>query len=332
MNDTIVYNCEYFAQVIRGPDWNWGDQDGGTAQVGVVLDIRGWEQETFRSVATVRWLSSSVTNVYRVGHKGKVDLRCSEAASGGNYYKGHLAVLGYGVTLGAQLANAPFKIGDTVRVSPEYIEVDTLKLMQEGHGGWNAKMIECITKTGKVHRITEKGDIRVQYEGNVRWTFNPSVLTKLSDGPSSGPVSLSLPSSAVASIQSGALSLSGLPPAIALGTHANDGSAFALSSLRESLLSNANTGPDLPTPGDSAAFTPVASTAREVSPSQSASAPQQQQLERLLALVSQKECDLQGAENHVRSILASLAPTSSVRLRHSRLAYIAETSSTIIQR
>jgi len=35
------------------------------------LDVRGWETESFRSVACVRWKPTS-TNVYRVGHKGKV--------------------------------------------------------------------------------------------------------------------------------------------------------------------------------------------------------------------------------------------------------------------
>lgn len=33
---------------------------------------------------------------------------------------------------------------------------------------------------GTVHRVTDKGDIRVQYEGcNNRWTFNPSTLHKV---------------------------------------------------------------------------------------------------------------------------------------------------------
>lgn len=33
---------------------------------------------------------------------------------------------------------------------------------------------------GIVHRVTEKGDIRVQYEGcNNRWTFNPATLHKI---------------------------------------------------------------------------------------------------------------------------------------------------------
>lgn len=30
-----------------------------------------------------------------------------------------------------------------------------------------------------MHRITDKGDIRVQYDGNNRWTFHPGVLTKI---------------------------------------------------------------------------------------------------------------------------------------------------------
>lgn len=38
---------------------------------------------------------------------------------------------------------------------------------------------QYIGKVGTVHRVTERGDIRVQYEGcNHRWTFNPEALTK----------------------------------------------------------------------------------------------------------------------------------------------------------
>ena len=59
------------AQVVRGPDWDWGNQDGGQGNVGQVVDVRGWENESFRSVACVLW-KPKVTNVYRVGHKGKV--------------------------------------------------------------------------------------------------------------------------------------------------------------------------------------------------------------------------------------------------------------------
>ena len=58
-----------------------------------MTDVRGWDSESGRSVAAVTWSSGS-TNVYRVGHKGKVDLKYMQAAGGGYYYRDHLPVLG----------------------------------------------------------------------------------------------------------------------------------------------------------------------------------------------------------------------------------------------
>jgi len=41
-------------------------------------------------------------------------------------------------------------------------------------------MMQCIGKVGTVHRITERGDIRVQYDGaSNRWTFHAGSLTKV---------------------------------------------------------------------------------------------------------------------------------------------------------
>ena len=52
--------------------------------------------------------------------------------------------------------------------------------MSSGHGGWNPRMAEFLSKIGTVHRITDKGDIRVQYEGcSNRWTFHPAALVKV---------------------------------------------------------------------------------------------------------------------------------------------------------
>lgn len=68
-------------------------KSGGEGKTGRVVDIRGWDVETGRSVASVTW-SDGTTNVYRVGHKGKVDLKCIVEASGGFYYKEHLPRLG----------------------------------------------------------------------------------------------------------------------------------------------------------------------------------------------------------------------------------------------
>lgn len=66
---------------------------GGEGKTGKVLDIRGWDNESERSVANVTWTSGS-TNVYRLGHKGKVDLKYIQDAVGGYYYRDHLPILG----------------------------------------------------------------------------------------------------------------------------------------------------------------------------------------------------------------------------------------------
>ncbi|XP_059145038.1 E3 ubiquitin-protein ligase MIB2-like [Physella acuta] len=164
------------ARVARGPDWDWGNQDGGEGKVGKVTDIRGWDTESGRSVAHVTWSSGS-TNVYRMGHKGKVDLKYTHATTGGHYYRDHLPVLGEFVETDGPGTPSQFKVGDKVRCD---LDVEILKQMQEGHGGWNPRMAEYINKVGTVHRITDRGDVRVQYEGCAnRWTFHTDALTKV---------------------------------------------------------------------------------------------------------------------------------------------------------
>lgn len=105
------------SKVVRGPDWEWGQQDGGegsslclfiyfrisinmnhlircyTGKVGRVLEIRGWDNESCRSVANVSWSSGSI-NVYRLGHQGNVDLKFVQPADGGYYYRDHMPILG----------------------------------------------------------------------------------------------------------------------------------------------------------------------------------------------------------------------------------------------
>uniref|UniRef100_A0A2R5LAE8 RING-type E3 ubiquitin transferase n=1 Tax=Ornithodoros turicata TaxID=34597 RepID=A0A2R5LAE8_9ACAR len=170
------------AKVVRGPDWDWGLQDGGEGKTGKVIDIRGWETESGRSVASVTWSSGS-TNVYRLGHKGKVDLKYIQDAPGGYFYRDHLPVLGVGVTVDTeacssrQTRHSQFSVGDRVKM---LLDIESLKIMQDGHGGWNPRMTEVVGKIGVVHRVTDRGDIRVQYEGcNNRWTVHPDALTKV---------------------------------------------------------------------------------------------------------------------------------------------------------
>lgn len=68
--------------------------------VGCVLPLswffsRGWNNETESSVASVTWPGGSTTNVYRMGYRGKVDLKYVVPEKSPTYhYKEHLPVLG----------------------------------------------------------------------------------------------------------------------------------------------------------------------------------------------------------------------------------------------
>lgn len=57
-------------KVLRGVDWKWGDQDGGSGQLGTLTgpdpESQGWW--------TVAWDANGQSNNYRVGAEGKFDL------------------------------------------------------------------------------------------------------------------------------------------------------------------------------------------------------------------------------------------------------------------
>jgi hypothetical protein len=67
---------------------------GGVGSTGVVKVIKGWCDESYRSIAEVEWGTSGSRNIYRVGHKGKVDLKCDTPGDGGEYYPDHLPMSG----------------------------------------------------------------------------------------------------------------------------------------------------------------------------------------------------------------------------------------------
>ncbi|XP_012920592.1 E3 ubiquitin-protein ligase MIB2 isoform X2 [Heterocephalus glaber] len=196
------------AKVVRGPDWEWGSQDGGEGKPGRVVDIRGWDVETGRSVASVTW-ADGTTNVYRVGHKGKVDLKCVGEVAGGFYYKEHLPRLGKPAELQRRVSadGQPFQRGNKVKC---LLDTEVLRDMQEGHGGWNPRMAEhnsfwvgdvvrviddldtvkqlqaghgewtddmapALGRVGKVVKVFGDGSLRVAVGGQ-QWTFSPSCL------------------------------------------------------------------------------------------------------------------------------------------------------------
>jgi len=74
--------------------------------------------------------------------------------------------------------NHLFSVGDKVKIT---LPLDVFKQMQGNHGGWNFRMEFLIGKIGTIHRVTDKGDVRVQFDGpDNRWTIYPGALIKLS--------------------------------------------------------------------------------------------------------------------------------------------------------
>ncbi len=60
-------------RVVRGPDWKWGDQDGGEGYTGTVINSFYSEKPGARSI-TVLW-DTGIKGQYRGGPKGFHDLR-----------------------------------------------------------------------------------------------------------------------------------------------------------------------------------------------------------------------------------------------------------------
>ncbi|XP_072831740.1 E3 ubiquitin-protein ligase MIB2 isoform X6 [Vicugna pacos] len=191
------------AKVVRGPDWEWGSQDGGEGKSGRVVDIRGWDVETGRSVASVTW-ADGTTNVYRVGHKGKVDLKCvgkpaelqrRPSCSTSHSLHDPPQFIGQTGTVhritdrgdvrvqfhhktrwtfhpGALTKHNSFWVGDVVRVIDD---LDTVKRLQAGHGEWTDDMAPALGRIGKVVKVFGDGNLRVAVGGQL-WTFSPCCL------------------------------------------------------------------------------------------------------------------------------------------------------------
>ena len=184
------FGSEYLYFILHLPQlWNsipnyiFSEQDGGIGKPGKVLEVQDWDKTSVRSVANVSWTTTGITNVYRIGHKGKVDVHCLQPASGGNYYFDHLPVPGKQLHVGVSMPKNPvalntkpndFRIGERVRIGK--FTNQQLESMQEQHGGFNPKMLEVLNLVGEVHRLTSNGDVRVQYPGDpatsFRWTVS----------------------------------------------------------------------------------------------------------------------------------------------------------------
>ena len=63
-------------RVVRGPHWQWGDQDGGEGGLGTVVEVRD------NNVVIVQWDRGRKAD-YRIGNQGAYDLRVYDNAPTG---------------------------------------------------------------------------------------------------------------------------------------------------------------------------------------------------------------------------------------------------------
>ena len=68
-------------RVVRGPDWEWGDQDGGEGHVGTVVEV-GESANEGGGAVVVQWDCGERCK-YRCGLDGKYDLRVLDNATAG---------------------------------------------------------------------------------------------------------------------------------------------------------------------------------------------------------------------------------------------------------
>ncbi|XP_038069488.1 E3 ubiquitin-protein ligase MIB1-like [Patiria miniata] len=144
------------ARVVRGPDWEWEDQDGGDGKVGTVSQVCSAEG-TYRSWVSVRWPNGSASQ-YRRGHKGKVDVQYTERETMGDFYIEHLP------RLDETKAHSYLDTGDKVRL----LDMDHLKL-KELHlqrCGWNEEITDFMGKVGEVVMVDKDGDVKVNFGGS----------------------------------------------------------------------------------------------------------------------------------------------------------------------
>ena len=67
-------------RVVRGPDWRWGDQDGGEGYVGAVVKTGPPENALVHDgTVFVQWDTGQLAN-YRIGRDGAFDLLVLDSA------------------------------------------------------------------------------------------------------------------------------------------------------------------------------------------------------------------------------------------------------------
>ena len=80
-------------RVVRGRDWEWGNQDGGEGCVGTVVEIGQDKKSPFTAqLVWIQWDCGTKAN-YRAGFDGKHDLRVFETRNQGEMYRNFIMFL-----------------------------------------------------------------------------------------------------------------------------------------------------------------------------------------------------------------------------------------------
>ncbi|XP_069106122.1 E3 ubiquitin-protein ligase MIB2-like [Argopecten irradians] len=169
------------AKIVRGADWEWGNQDGGAGNSGKVIGLRSFDDGLGdRNGVAVIWEKTKRSWKYRVGFKGKVDLKCAVdgEARGYDYYKEHLPLLDADVLMVYDdMSGKVLKVNDIVCVG---VSAEKLKEAQVDHGGWSNKMFELPGRVGTIVKFTRSGDPQVEIGGD-KWILNSETLVKVDD-------------------------------------------------------------------------------------------------------------------------------------------------------
>lgn len=142
--DDVLRSKKAGVRVKRGPDWHYGDQDGGGLGTTEWDSSEGWIK--------VHWDTGS-KNAYRVGHSGKYDLRITAGSS----------------------PSGGFSVGQTVRIRS--VARDEARRLQQGPwGGFNDTMASHLGRgDGTVTAISSNGGIRVRVNDDT-FHWNPALI------------------------------------------------------------------------------------------------------------------------------------------------------------
>nr|KAG5689266.1 hypothetical protein BaRGS_005274 [Batillaria attramentaria] len=163
-------------RVLRGPDWDRGDEDGGEGHVGTVIELLS------NHTVLVLW-DTGQESTCRAGTDGKFDLRIFDTAQIAKLYRDAKSAFdfepwehfreqrsqeestGFGKT---KMAVYELTEGATVRIRPDEDEVKVL----------NSR---TIGKTGRVLKIDNDGDAVVAF-GLQFFMFSPACCLPAGDG------------------------------------------------------------------------------------------------------------------------------------------------------